>query len=115
MIRRPPRSTLFPYTTLFRSTDIEDVDETVFDRIMAVNVKGVWLGAKYALPVMKRQRRGGLLLTGSTAATPPPRRRDALVSPEGAPGTLEKSAPAEGARPGPRGAANGAPLAQTTA
>jgi len=22
MIRRPPRSTLFPYTTLFRSTDI---------------------------------------------------------------------------------------------
>ena len=23
MIRRPPRSTLFPYTTLFRSTDIE--------------------------------------------------------------------------------------------
>src|SRR5258707_2294167 len=23
MIRRPPRSTLFPYTTLFRSTEIE--------------------------------------------------------------------------------------------
>src|SRR3712207_7800324 len=27
MIRRPPRSTLFPYTTLFRSWD-EDVDES---------------------------------------------------------------------------------------
>src|SRR3712207_7578902 len=25
MIRRPPRSTLFPYTTLFRSTRIEDL------------------------------------------------------------------------------------------
>src|SRR5258708_29158930 len=25
MIRRPPRSTLFPYTTLFRSTATEDV------------------------------------------------------------------------------------------
>src|SRR5256885_12452161 len=25
MIRRPPRSTLFPYTTLFRSRDSEDV------------------------------------------------------------------------------------------
>src|SRR3712207_7757306 len=25
MIRRPPRSTLFPYTTLFRSVDDEDV------------------------------------------------------------------------------------------
>src|SRR3712207_7287540 len=24
MIRRPPRSTLFPYTTLFRSTDVFD-------------------------------------------------------------------------------------------
>src|SRR3712207_8816641 len=28
MIRRPPRSTLFPYTTLFRS-DIEDYDKMV--------------------------------------------------------------------------------------
>src|SRR3712207_8283781 len=26
MIRRPPRSTLFPYTTLFRS-DVEDLDD----------------------------------------------------------------------------------------
>src|SRR2546425_6967591 len=25
MIRRPPRSTLFPYTTLFRSLDLEEV------------------------------------------------------------------------------------------
>src|SRR2546430_13385339 len=25
MIRRPPRSTLFPYTTLFRSVDVADV------------------------------------------------------------------------------------------
>src|SRR2546427_2101673 len=27
MIRRPPRSTLFPYTTLFRSGDTEQRDE----------------------------------------------------------------------------------------
>src|SRR2546422_4861525 len=26
MIRRPPRSTLFPYTTLFRSADLLDTD-----------------------------------------------------------------------------------------
>src|SRR5438874_7441274 len=26
MIRRPPRSTLFPYTTLFRSRGIQEVD-----------------------------------------------------------------------------------------
>src|SRR5256885_12037075 len=27
MIRRPPRSTLFPYTTLFRSSKLRDPDE----------------------------------------------------------------------------------------
>src|SRR5436309_4798273 len=27
MIRRPPRSTLFPYTTLFRSREAEQVDD----------------------------------------------------------------------------------------
>src|SRR5256885_12159291 len=27
MIRRPPRSTLFPYTTLFRSYHVRDLDE----------------------------------------------------------------------------------------
>jgi len=31
MIRRPPRSTLFPYTTLFRSHD--DVAEFVYERL----------------------------------------------------------------------------------
>src|SRR5256885_12161369 len=36
MIRRPPRSTLFPYTTLFRS-----VDELLADhRIEVVNLEG---------------------------------------------------------------------------
>src|SRR2546422_8614865 len=29
MIRRPPRSTLFPYTTLFRSTTVEYRDRVV--------------------------------------------------------------------------------------
>src|SRR2546427_1699974 len=42
MIRRPPRSTLFPYTTLFRSADLnrrDDVpDEHVSDRIEGVRV-----------------------------------------------------------------------------
>src|SRR5256885_13269952 len=28
MIRRRPRSTLFPYTTLFRSMSVEDADKT---------------------------------------------------------------------------------------
>src|SRR3712207_8545016 len=36
MIRRPPRSTLFPYTTLFRSADEDLVDpvEVVLDGVL---------------------------------------------------------------------------------
>src|SRR5258705_12693260 len=39
MIRRPPRSTLFPYTTLFRSLDLMDimVAYTEFDRPFATS------------------------------------------------------------------------------
>src|SRR3712207_7404221 len=33
MIRRPPRSTLFPYTTLFRSHTASDQAETVLYRL----------------------------------------------------------------------------------
>src|SRR2546430_10278761 len=97
MIRRPPRSTLFPYTTLFRSTDIEDVDEALFDRIMAVNVKGVWLGAKYALPVMKKQRRGVFLIPASTAAIRPRPGVQAYPASQGAVVTLTNSLALEAA------------------
>src|SRR5688572_32293563 len=33
MIRRPPRSTLFPYTTLFRSQEIAKHDDGVTERV----------------------------------------------------------------------------------
>src|SRR2546427_7071700 len=36
MIRRPPRSTLFPYTTLFRSVQL--VDDTVGRFLLALDV-----------------------------------------------------------------------------
>ncbi len=50
---------------------VENVDEATFDRIIDVNVKGVFLGAKYALGVMKRQKSGVFLVTASTAAKRP--------------------------------------------
>ena len=34
MIRRPPRSTLFPYTTLFRSDDFRLVHRELHDRLV---------------------------------------------------------------------------------
>src|SRR5258708_30957160 len=36
MIRRPPRSTLFPYTTLFRSNRLEAVDKFVDENAFLV-------------------------------------------------------------------------------
>src|SRR3989442_10705075 len=36
MIRRPPRSTLFPYTTLFRSLNLSDPDGGAENRILTV-------------------------------------------------------------------------------
>src|SRR3712207_8513611 len=45
MIRRPPRSTLFPYTTLFRSRQI--ADEAVQTALKSANVsKVVLIGAE---------------------------------------------------------------------
>src|SRR2546430_4215200 len=36
MIRRPPRSTLFPYTTLFRSVFLRDLDSGVLEPISSL-------------------------------------------------------------------------------
>src|SRR3712207_8954847 len=40
MIRRPPRSTLFPYTTLFRSVGDVEVDDHVHVRAARLGVEG---------------------------------------------------------------------------
>jgi 3-oxoacyl-[acyl-carrier protein] reductase len=82
--------------------DIEEMDETVFDQIMAVNVKGVWLGAKYALPVMKRQGRGVFLITASTAATRPRPGSQTYAASKGAVLTLAKALALEAAPHGVR-------------
>src|SRR2546425_3973440 len=82
--------------------DVEQVDEAIFDRIMAVNVKGVWLGAKYALPVMKRQRRGVFLITAAAAAIRPRAGVQAYAASKGAVVTLTKSLALEAAGRGVR-------------
>ena len=72
-------------------TDVEEVDETTFDTIFDVNVKGVYLGAKYALPVMKRARRGVFLITASTAALRPRPGGQIYAASKGAVVTLAKA------------------------
>jgi NAD(P)-dependent dehydrogenase (short-subunit alcohol dehydrogenase family) len=46
---------------------LTDYPEDVFDRVIAVNVKGVWLGMKYVLPVMRAQHGGAIVNTASVA------------------------------------------------
>ena len=72
-------------------TELEDVEEKVFDQIFAVNVKGVWLGARYALPVMKRARRGVFLVTASTSAIRPRPGGQTYAASKGAVITLTKA------------------------
>jgi NAD(P)-dependent dehydrogenase (short-subunit alcohol dehydrogenase family) len=39
----------------------------VFDRVIAVNVRGVWLGLKYVIPAMRERGGGSIVITSSTA------------------------------------------------
>jgi len=45
----------------------QDYDEEVFDRVIAVNLKGVFLGLRHVLPVMLRQGSGAIVNTASVA------------------------------------------------
>src|SRR5256885_16530868 len=84
MIRRPPRSTLFPYTTLFRS-DTEAVIARDPDIIIAAAPPGegaAWLADWKRFATLTAVRRGGLGGFGTQALGPlgpgastPPRRR----------------------------------------
>src|SRR2546426_8605491 len=49
MIRRPPRSTLFPYTTLFRSAGEPCRGASVFDRAPAPRLR-TWLAGRRHRP-----------------------------------------------------------------
>ena len=46
---------------------ITDYPIDIFDRVMAVNVRAVWLGVKYAVPAMLERGGGSIVITSSTA------------------------------------------------
>lgn len=47
---------------------VEQTEEADWDRLMAVNLKGVFLGCKYAIPLMRRQGGGVIVNTASVVA-----------------------------------------------
>ena len=46
----------------------EDYDEQDFDRVIATNLKAVWLGTKAVIPHLRRAGGGAIVNTGSTAS-----------------------------------------------
>lgn len=48
-------------------TPVENIDEAVWDRVLAVNLKSVFLGCKYAIPVLKKSGGGVILNTSSVS------------------------------------------------
>jgi len=47
---------------------VHEIDEADIDKLMAINVKGVFLGTKYAIPAMIKGGGGVILNTGSDSA-----------------------------------------------
>src|SRR5215207_2631677 len=72
-------------------TPIEEIDDALFDRIMAINVRSVHLGAKHAVPHMKRQGGGVILNTGSTAGIRPRVGASSYAASKGAVITMTKA------------------------
>ncbi len=79
-----------------------EYDEDMFDRVMAVNVKGVFLGLRHVLPVMIRQGRGAVVNTASVAGLVASPGMSAYVASKHAVIGLTKTAAGEVARSGVR-------------
>lgn len=76
-------------------TPIEEIDESVWDRIYSVNVKGVFHGAKYVVPVMKKAGGGVIINTASMTGHRPGSMQSAYASSKGASITLTKALASE--------------------
>src|SRR5262245_52562698 len=54
-----------------RSGPVWELEEAEYDRVFATNTKGVWLGVKYAVPVMRANDGGVIVNTASIGAVAP--------------------------------------------
>ncbi len=79
-----------------------EYDEAVFDQVISVNVKGVFLGLRYVLPEMIRQQSGAVVNTASVAGLVGTPGMPAYVASKHAVIGLTKTAAGEVARQGIR-------------
>ena len=81
---------------------VYDYDEEMFDRVIAINLRGVFLGLKYVLPVMLAQGSGAVVNTASIAGLVGGPGMAAYVASKHAVLGITKSASADVARAGIR-------------
>jgi NAD(P)-dependent dehydrogenase (short-subunit alcohol dehydrogenase family) len=79
-----------------------EYDEAVFDQVISVNVKGVFLGLRHVLPVLLRQKAGAVVNTASVAGLVATPGMSAYVASKHAVLGLTKAAAGEVARLGVR-------------
>lgn len=77
---------------------LEDMDDDFYDKMMAVNVKGVYLFLKHAIPAMRAQGGGVIVNTASVAALRPRIGVVLYAASKGAVITMTKAAATELAR-----------------
>lgn len=70
---------------------VVSTSEAEWDALMAVNVKGVFFGCKYAIPAMERQGGGAIVNTASAAANIGIHDRAAYVASKGAVASLTRA------------------------
>ena len=81
---------------------IVDYDEAIFDQVIAVNVKGVFLGLRHVLPVLLQQGSGAIVNTASVAGLVGTPGLSAYVASKHAVLGITKCAAGEAARSGVR-------------
>src|SRR5215475_14686168 len=79
-----------------------DYDEAMFDQVLGVNVKGVFLGLRHVLPVLIKQKSGAVVNTASVAGLVATPGMPAYVASKHAVIGLTKTAAGEVARQGVR-------------
>ncbi|HEM7838862.1 SDR family oxidoreductase [Burkholderia multivorans] len=52
-----------------RSPTIEDLPESVWDRVMSVNLKAIWLASKFAAPYLRKSTRSPAIVNGASVAS----------------------------------------------
>lgn len=70
---------------------VVNTSEEDWDALMAVNVKGVFLGCKFAIPIMERQGGGAIVNTASTVSRVGIANRAAYVASKGAVGAMTRA------------------------